>query len=508
MSEQRFRTMVESSSEGMCTVDADDRLVFLNPRMAEMLAVGMQELTGRPVAELVTAADRDGLAFALDACRAGTRGRRELSLARQGLPDLPVILSTRALTPADGGSAGALMVVTDISDRVAAEQRRDLERSQLHDTQRLEGISRLAGGIAHEFNNLMAVILNYAGFLDSELGDRPDLQSDLREITTAASRSAALTRQLLTFSRQDVAVLERLDLRDIIAEAEALLRSALPADVIVSVTTPTEPCVILADRHQVRQVLLNLAINSGEAMPAGGRLTIELDALSSDEKSRQWVKLRVGDTGCGMSEDVAARAFEPFYTTKTDAVGSGLGLASVYGIVADYHGRVDIESREGVGTTVTVHLSTADPAELPATEAVNPPSGALVLLVEDEPAVRNLASRLLLRAGFSVVACGDPAAALARPELAAGAVEVLLTDLLLPSMTGRELARRVRQRLPATGVVFMSGYTDDFRVRAAVQSSSVVFVEKPFTGAELVDGVQRALARAHQLRNTRSEGAS
>jgi two-component system cell cycle sensor histidine kinase/response regulator CckA len=508
MSEERFRTMVESSSEGMCTVDADDRLVFLNPRMAEMLAVGMQELTGGPVADLVNAADRAGLALALDACRAGRQDRRELSLARQGLPDLPVILSTRALMRVDGSSAGALMVVTDISDRVAAELRRDLERSQLHDTQRLEGISRLAGGIAHEFNNLMAVILNYAGFIDAELGDRPDLRSDLREITTAATRSADLTRQLLIFSRQDVAVLERLDLRDIIAEAEALLRSALPAGVVVSVTTPTEPCVILADRHQVRQVLLNLAINSGEAMPSGGRLTIELDSLAADDESRPWVKLRVGDTGRGMSEEVAARAFEPFYTTETDARGSGLGLASVYGIVADHHGRVDIDSREGVGTTVTVHLPAADPAEMPANEAVNPPSGALVLLVEDEPAVRNLASRLLIAAGFSVIACGDPTAALARPELAAGAVEVLLTDLLLPGMTGEELARRVRQRLPATGVVFMSGYTDDSTIRAAIQGASVVFVEKPFTGAELVGGVHRALARGHQSRNTGSEGAS
>jgi signal transduction histidine kinase len=261
--------------------------------------------------------------------------------------------------------------VTDVPDGVAAERQRELERNHVHDLQRLEGVSRLAGATGHELNNLIGVILTYSSFLDAALEDRPNLQADLREITGAAGRSAELTRRLATFSRQNVAVPRRLDLREVVSHAEQLLRPALPANVTLSTVTPTEPCVVQADRHQIDRVLINLALNAGEAMPDGGSLTIELDTPTvapegAGSDGDRWVTLRVRDTGQGMSDAVAARAFEPFFTTRADALGGGLGLASVYGIVAGHHGHVDIDSREGVGTTVTVRLLEANPAAPPA----------------------------------------------------------------------------------------------------------------------------------------------
>jgi len=489
-SEERFRTMVESSGEGVWVLDAADRLAFSNPRMAEMLGDVAEGLIGAPAAQLVVEEDVPTLALALKACRAGGRDRRELRLSRAGSGALPVIVSLSPLRSREGHYEGALATVTDISALVAAERERELRHSRLHDRQRLEGIGRLAGGIAHEFNNLLGVILNYAAFLDSELADRPEQLDDLGQIRTAAERAAGLTRQLLTFSRQDLAAPQPVDLSDVVHHAEDLLKPALEAGVDLSIDVAAGPCVVRADRRQIEQVLLNLAINAGEAMPGGGELTIEL------EPNPPWVVLRVRDTGVGMAADVVARAFEPFFSTKADAQGVGLGLASVYGIVAESQGHVGLESQEGAGTTVTIRLPVLEVAARPGGATVAPLPAGAVLLVDDEPAVRELAARLLRRAGFSVIVCEDPVAALARPELDDGSVQVLLTDLVLPHMTGDQLAALVLERLPAAAVVFMSGYAEADSARDAVRDASVVFVQKPFTADELVDGVRCALARA------------
>jgi CheY-like chemotaxis protein len=359
----------------------------------------------------------------------------------------------------------------------------------MHDQQRLEAISRLAGGIGHDFNNLLGVILNFTGFVDAELTARPDLQADLGHIRAAAERAAELTRQLLTYARQEVAAPAVFDLRELLDDAEALLRPALSSGVRLSVTLPDTPCTVLADRHQLEQVLLNLAINAREAMPTGGDLSLVLSTAAGT------VDLRVRDTGTGMAEDVIAHAFDPFFTTR-ETPGGGLGLASVYGIIAESHGEVELVSGEGEGTTVGIRLPAVarqDGAEGSLT-AIS--ASELVLLVEDEPLVRRMAVRLLENAGFAVIACDDPAEALDQAELLDGTVRVLVTDLSLPGMTGEQLAREIRTRLPAVAVVFMSGYTGDELARNAVRSATSVFLGKPFSGKELVDAVQRSLAVA------------
>jgi PAS domain S-box-containing protein len=501
-SEERFRTMVEWSTEGVSTLDDDDRVTFLNPRMAEMLAVGAEDLTGAPAAHLFCEEDHAALAVGLAGCRAGDRDRRELQLASRETGALPVIVSTTGLTEAGGNFSGTLMIVTDISARVAAEQQRALERTQLHDLQRLEGISRLAGGIGHDFNNLMGVILNYAAFVTAELDDRPDLRADLGEITTAARRSADLTRQLLTFSRQDVADPTLMDLGALLRRAETLLRPALQASVSISVDVPAAPCVIHADRDRIKRVLLNLAMNAGEAMPGGGLLAIELTGPFPESDLPRprvgpgaWVTLRVRDEGGGMSPATLGRAFEPFFTTKHAPLSSGLGLASVYGIVGEHQGCVEVDSRVGEGTTFVIHLPVAGAAAAPA-KAAQLPVHARVLLVEDERSVRDVSARILRAAGMSVIECDHPEAALARPEVGDGAVDVLLTDIRLPEMNGQRLTERVRERVPGVAVVFMSGFTEDPLAREAMQGGDVVFVGKPFSGAELIEGVRRAMAAA------------
>lgn len=351
----------------------------------------------------------------------------------------------------------------------------------------------------------MGVILNYAAFVTAELDDRPDLRADLLEITTAARRSADLTRQLLTFSRQDVADPSPMDLGALLRRADSLLRPALPADVAVSVKVPAAPCVIYADRHRIKRVLLNLAMNAGEAMPAGGPLVLELEGpFTEPDRLRPkigpgpWVTLSVRDEGEGMSPDTLERAFEPFFTTKPSSSSAGLGLASVYGIIREHQGCVEIESRIGHGTTVVIHLPVAGAGVAAAAVVPQVAGAARVLLVEDEPAVREVTARILGAAGMSVIACGDPLAALARPEVEEGTVDVLLTDLRLPDMDGEQLAQRVRERLPAVAVVFMSGFTNDPLTRKTMQGAGVVFVGKPFTGAELIEGVRQAIAAAEE----------
>ncbi|MEJ7893559.1 MAG: PAS domain S-box protein [Solirubrobacteraceae bacterium] len=497
-SEERFRTMVQSSSEGVCALDVDESLVFVNPRMAEMLADTAENLMGVHASRIVTEEHRRPLQSALDACRAGRRDRREMCVRRGEGGELPVLVSTSPLTLPDGAYGGVLMMVTDISELVAAAQERDLQRSRLYDSQRLEGIGRLAGGIAHDFNNLLGVVLNFAGFLDAELADRPALRQDVGVIRRAAERGADLTRQLLMFSRRETTTPTLLDLRNVIGSAPELLRSVLLADVVLTVVIPVEPCMVVADRNQIEHVLRSVAINACEAMPQGGELRLELAGGTDDADGRRWITLHVRDSGPGMPAAVAERAFEPFFTTKSEP-GGGLGLASVYGIVTDHRGQIEIVGAENEGATIAIRLPEADGPQRHADEPGSATTPGVVLLVEDDVVVRNLATRQLQLAGHSVIACADPREALARGELADGTVGVLLTDLLLPTMTGEQLAREVRERVPGIPVVFMSGYADDDRGRDMAREAGTVFIAKPFTGAELMEGVQRALSGAERV---------
>ena len=391
---------------------------------------------------------------------------------------------------ADGGVCG---IGTDISQRIRGEQeRRDLE-AQLHQSQKLETVGRLAGGIAHDFNNLLAVILNYAEFASSELDSHP-ARADVDEIRAAAERAAGLTRQLLVFSRGGRTEATAIDVNAVVRDMSSLLGRTLGERVELHTDLSVDAPVAHADPTHVEQVLMNLAVNARDAMEDGGRLAI---ATSWEIiEGVPYVRMTVSDTGSGMSPETLARAFDPFFTTKAPGQGTGLGLATVYGLVTSAGGQVQCTSAPGHGTAVSVflpvaHGAPAEQAEQGLHEAAMP--DATVLLVEDEEALRRMARRLLEREGYSVISAPSGAAALEALDSFGGHVDVLLSDVVMPGMSGVDLAEEVQSRLPGVPLVFMSGYSEG----ADQLPAGSRFVPKPFKGAELLAAVA---ASAQSLR--------
>ncbi|MFN8186015.1 MAG: response regulator [Gaiellales bacterium] len=374
-------------------------------------------------------------------------------------------------------------------ERHELEQLRELERlrEELRQSQKLEAIGTLAGGVAHDFNNLLTGIIGYADLAETRASRDPGLAEEIHEIRTAAERAAALTRQLLAFSRRQLLSPQVLDLNDLVDSTARMLRRMLDERVALELTLAPEPLPVLADPVQLQQVVLNLAVNARDAMPAGGRLGIETGRRNGD------VWLAVRDTGDGMSEETRARAFEPYFTTK--ASGTGLGLSSVYGIVTQSGGWVEIESGPGRGTLVSVTLARAEAPVGAATggeEKAPAAEPGTVLLVEDEQVVRAVTRRILDRSGYRVLEASDGREALGVAETA-GPIDVVLTDVVMPEMTGPELAQAIAPSRPEAAVVFMSGYPGDAIDRGALEERAV-FLAKPFTPEVLLETVAGVLA--------------
>ena len=378
----------------------------------------------------------------------------------------------------------------DVTDRLETERERvELER-RLQEAKRMESIGRLAGGVAHDFNNLLTVIFSYTSHLASHVNGDDALGEAVKEIRQAAEDGAALTRQLLTFSRRDAVTPRALDLNDAIRSRAAVLRRALGDEVVLVVEPADEECVVELDRGQLEQILMNLTLNARDALDGGGTVSI----ATGRRNGRVW--LRVSDDGVGMPPEVRARAFEPFYTTKPHGQGTGLGLASVHGIVTRAGGDIDIRPRPGGGTIVSIELPRS--AETP--EPLAPENGHVgaatprgtILVVEDQAAIRALVHRSLESAGYEVRSAADAAAALA--ALDGAEPDLLLTDLVMPGMSGGELAQRTRERVPAIRVVYMSAHAYERHEEQDIVRPDGV-LRKPFTPDELLDAVARALGR-------------
>jgi two-component system cell cycle sensor histidine kinase/response regulator CckA len=397
------------------------------------------------------------------------------------------------------GHDARLVVVEDLTERTKLT-------AQLQQSQRLETVGQLAGGIAHDFNNLLAVILNYADFVAEEL-PAGNLRHDVEEIQRAASRAADLTRQLLIFARREVANPQVLDLNAVIGGVENMLRRTIGEDIELALSLADDlPCVRV-DTGQIEQVFLNLTVNARDAMPGGGRLVVETSAVGLHDENDAgrphlppgpYVRLSVSDTGTGMSEQVAARALEPFFTTKKAGQGTGLGLATVYGIVAEAGGNIAIESQLGVGTRVSIHLPVVDE---PATPTIRPAAapviragkGRTVLIVEDEKAVLLAAVRILTGNGYRVSAHSDSNDALRVLADPAVPVAILVTDVVMPSLSGVELADRARELRPGLPVLLMSGYSEELvAVRGTLPAGSRV-MQKPVTRRNLLEAVGEIL---------------
>jgi signal transduction histidine kinase/CheY-like chemotaxis protein len=392
--------------------------------------------------------------------------------------------------------------------------RLDIEERR-REAQKLEAIGQLAGGIAHDFNNILTAINNYAEFVSASLPPDAPEQSDLAGIREAADRAAALTAQLLAFGRKQIVQPVVLDLRDVLGEAGRLLRRLIGEHIRVEVEAAPPLSPVLADRAQLIQVVLNLAINARDAMPDGGTLTIEArDVRLSDDYARihlgvdpgRYVELAVTDTGHGMTADVKARVFEPFFTTKPRGVGTGLGLSTVFGIVKQSGGHIYVYSELRRGTSVKVYLPRAvgAPAAVdPRTEVRAQPGRETVLIVEDDPSIRDLAQRVLLKRGYTVLAAGSPGEAVAVVGEQGLLVDLLVTDVMLPEMSGPDLAKILTAQQPGLPVLYMSGYTDTTVVGGGQLEPGATFLPKPFGPEALLKQVREVLDAAAAARMAR-----
>ena len=534
--EADFPGLLEAAQDAIVAVDARGRIHLVNHQAEALFGYSRDELIGQPVEMLIPDRARSAHPghrasyFANPSSRPMGAGL-ELSARRKNGSEFPVDISLSSSVIDDGVIVTA--TVRDVTGRKrveaarahleasAVEAEHDEERAlleaQLHQAQRLESVGQLAGGVAHDFNNLLAGIMNYAGLVSSSLKSEMNsrglcevdafvtLVQDVDEITSVAKRAVALTRQLLIFSQRKVLQPEVLDLNSVVGDIEDLLRRTIGENVdhLETVFAPDLP-LIKADRGQIDQVVMNLAVNARDAMPGGGELLIETATFEADEqyarlhaiKPGTYVRLTVTDTGTGMSPEVAARAFEPYFTTKPKGQGTGLGLATIYGIVTQAGGDVAISSEPGVGTTIRVDLpATSD--ETSAPRAVMPDvlsaKGETVLLVEDEEIVREPVRRMLQRSGYTVLAAPDATQALEIAREHASAIDLLLTDVVMPGRSGKELWVDVIDLRPETKVLFMSGYNQDLIVNEGVLDEGVSLIEKPFSAEDLLRKVRDVL---------------
>jgi signal transduction histidine kinase/CheY-like chemotaxis protein len=376
----------------------------------------------------------------------------------------------------------------------------------LRQGQKMEAIGRLAGGVAHDFNNLITIISGYSDMLLETLPANDPAREMVGAIKKASDRAAGLTRQLLAFSRKQVLKPRRVDLNTLIADFDTLLRRLVRENVELTTTTSAVPLPVLIDPGQIEQVVMNLVINSRDAMPHGGKLTVSTGradelarrrASDGDLPTGPYALLTVSDTGCGMDAETRAHLFEPFFTTKEPGKGTGLGLATVYGIIRQSGGRVDVHSAQGQGTTFRIALPLS-PEAAPAADGAPPRATVLrgtetILLVEDEDGVRLLAREALRSAGYRVVEASHGVEALVRARQHHGPIHLVLTDVIMPHMGGPELVQRLTELFPEVKTIYMSGYTDSTVVHEGVLSRSVAFLDKPFTGEDLTQEVRRVL---------------
>jgi hypothetical protein len=493
-SEEQYRLLFDSNPHPMWVFDAVT-LGFLavNDAAVRLYGFSRDEFLGMTIKEIRAAEDVPALLEYLDT-----------------IPDTP---SLQAVHVKHRKKDGSLLEVAGVSNPIefrgkrarlvlasdVTEQRR-LE-AQLLQGQKMEAVGRLAGGVAHDFNNLLGVITGYSGLLLKSLGPEHAGSTRVVEIQKAAERAASLTRQLLAFSRQQVLQPRILDLNEVVAEVGTMLRRLIGEDVQLVTTRGPGLGRIRADPGQIEQVLMNLVVNARDAMPKGGRLVLETRNVADGPGSPHpevgpgpFVMLSVSDTGEGMDALTRAHIFEPFFTTKEAGKGTGLGLATVFGIVQQSGGSIGVDSKPGAGTTFRIYFPRVEDGVPQAPQALPgaaPPGGTeTILLVEDEEPLRVMVHEILETAGYTVIECPDGADALRR---ATGSVRLLLTDVVMPHMSGPDLARSILAARPDIKVLFMSGYTDEAMGLHGVLAAGTRFIQKPFPADALLLKIREAL---------------
>jgi PAS domain S-box-containing protein len=503
-------SIVEYSDQAIVGHDMKGLVTSWNRAAEKLFGYKADEILGKQVSLLMPPELRDeGTAF-VERAREGTVIDQLDTLRRRkdgALVEVRVTLSP--LRDAAGEVVGVVGMASDLRERKRAEDAVTRLREQLQHAQRVEAIGRLAGGIAHDFNNALSVVLTYATLVLQDLPEGEPARADILEIQRAGQRAARLTQQLLAFSRQQVLQPKVLDLNETLSGMRDMLQRLLGEDIELSLLAATGLGRVNVDPGQVEQIIMNLAVNARDAMPRGGKLTIETSNVELDAEYAaahlgatpgRYVMLAVCDTGSGMDADTRSRIFEPFFTTKELGKGTGLGLSTVLGIVQQSGGSISVYSEVGVGTTFKVYLPRTDrdvdvtPSQLPPT--ADGGGGETILLVEDEQQVREVASLILRRGGYKVLLAENGEQGLAVAEEHGKGIDLLITDVVMPRMNGRQLVERLTPRWPDLKVLFMSGYTDDAIVHHGVLEEGVDFLQKPITPDALLKRVHEVLDRA------------
>jgi PAS domain S-box-containing protein len=492
-SDARLRMFVDHATDGFFVFDrTTGAVVEVNEQACTSLGYTRDQLIGASIGLFDAHISRAMLDDLRGRLGGGETVTFESRHRRKDGATFPVEVRIRALEAR--GQTYHLALVRDITAR------RELE-DQLRHAQKMEAVGRLAGGVAHDFNNLLTVINGYTSVLLEQIPDGSTAHADLAMVREAGERAAALTAQLLAFSRRTIIAPKALNLNAIVERLASMCTRIIGENIALEAQLDPELCQVMADAGQIEQVIMNLVVNARDAMPRGGKLVIatgNIEALTG-----RYVRLAVSDTGEGMTDDVRARVFEPFFTTKPQGQGSGLGLATAYGIVEQAKGQIRVESAPGKGTSFSVVLPAFDASSAAAPVIVHerPRGTETVLLAEDEDAVRRLVQRALELHGYSVLPArsGEEAESIERSHL--GPIHLLLTDVVMPGMGGRELADLIKSRRPQLKILYMSGYTNDEVVRHGISLARDAFLQKPFMPRDLVAMVRAACAGAEAARS-------
>ena len=492
--EERFRLLVENSSDLVCEVSLDGRFIYASPNFRLILGRNPAELPGTNAFDLVHPDDLEAVRAAFKRPAIATQLRfRHADGSHRWLE-----ITGRVFRKTDGRESVGIMA-RDITERRLLEE-------QLRQSQKMETVGHLAGGVAHDFNNILTIIQGQASLLRDHPSLTPSARDSVSEILEASTRAASLTRQLLTFSRKQVMQIRPVDLNAVVTDMTRMLRRTLGASITLEVQAAPNLPRIQADPCMLEQILLNLAVNSRDAMPEGGRLAISTSTVALGEEEAQaqsaafssGVCLRVSDSGCGIPPENLPRIFEPFFTTKDVHKGTGLGLATVFGIVKQHHGSIRLASEVGRGTTFQILLPASEAArrQAPEKEVAADESGGdeTILVVDDEPAVRALIVQVLMERGYRVLEAASGKQAIAIFERQKGEIDLLLTDMAMPDeMTGKQLAERLRARSSSLRVAFTSGYSADFVGETLATGAGFHFLQKPFCPRTLANLVRECL---------------
>lgn len=518
-SETRYRRLFESAKDGFLIIDAvTEKVIDVNSSLLVLLGFAREELLDKDISDI--------------------RSFKNTAIPRDVFKELQskdyVFFDDLPLETCDGRLIRVEFVGTvclvghskliqcnfrDISERKRNKEEHRKFEEQLQMSQRMEAIGSLAGGVAHDFNNLISVILSYTDFAIQGLQDRDPLKLDLLEVRKAGERAASLTRQLLAFGRKQILQPVPLNLNQVALGLEKMLRRILGEDIDFILNLAPDLGMVRADPGQIEQVIMNLIVNARDAMSSGGTLTIATSNVEvEDECATQnvginpgpYVRLTVTDTGCGMDPSTKLKIFEPFFTTKQQTRGTGLGLSTVYGIIKQSGGNIWVDSELNFGTTFKVHLPREVSAKVSSTRLraiVKPAEGTeTILVVEDEDAIRKIASRALESSGYSVLAAAAGDEALQMAQDFKGSIDLLLTDVVMPRMRGEALAQSILKWRPMVKILYMSGYTDSTFFRQGMVDENINFIGKPFTGTDLVNMVRTVLD--NDLQHLPEEGSS